>query len=142
MKRYVIICLAAVSSLSTAALAEGFLAGKTAKLPDLVIGEGEAGFGFSPKEPNKLETGKGYRWMIKTTGKQPCAFEASDFFQNVWFRKVQVGKVEIKFSGLNQIEMEEEGATEMFFTPIKPGEYKWECKGLGDKGLKGTISVK
>lgn len=142
MKRFATLCIAALTASSTFAQAEGFLVGKTQKLPDLVIGEGEAGFGFSPKEPNKLETGKGYRWMIKATGKKECAFEAPEFFQNVWFRKAEVGKVEIKFATLNEIEFEEEGAVELFFTPIKPGEFKWECKGLGDKGLKGTISVK
>lgn len=142
MKSFAALCVAALTAVSPIAHAEGFLVGKTLKLPELVIGEGEAGFGFSPKEPNKLETGKGYRWVIKSTGKKECAFEASEFFQNVWFRKAEVGKVEIKFATLNEIEFEEEGAVELFFTPIKPGEYKWECKGLGDKGLKGTISVK
>jgi uncharacterized cupredoxin-like copper-binding protein len=142
MKRFAALCFAAITAASPIAHAEGFLVGKTLKLPDLVLGEGEAGYGFSPKEPNKLETGKGYRWVIKSTGKKECAFEASEFFQNVWFRKAEVGKVEIKFATLNEIEFEEEGAVELFFTPIKPGEYKWECKGLGDKGLKGTISVK
>ncbi len=142
MKRFAAISLAAITSLSTVAVAEGFLVGKTLKLPDLVIGEGEAGFGYSPKEPNKLETGKGYRWVIKSTGKKECAFEAPEFFQNAWFRKLEVGKVEVKFAALNEIEFEEEGSVELFFTPIKPGEFKWECKGLGEKGLKGTISIK
>jgi uncharacterized cupredoxin-like copper-binding protein len=134
--------LAAFALLPQAAFAEGFLVGRMEKVPDLTLNTGEAGFEFEPKEPIQLETGKGYRWWIKGTGEQECAFRAPGFFENVWFRKIEVNKVELKIWGIHEIEFEREGAAELFFTPIRPGEYTWECKGLADKGLTGKINVK
>lgn len=122
-------------------LAEGFLVGRMDKLPDLTVGLGDAGFDYS-KDPINMETGKGYRWWIKSTGAQECAFEAPEFFQHVWFRKIEVNKVEMKVQAVTQIEFERPGEAELFFTPIKPGEYTWECKGLAEKGLTGKITVK
>lgn len=126
---------------SSAAEAEGFLATKPEKLPDLKIGLGDAGFGVS-QAAFSMVTGKGYRLKIISTGKKECAFVAPDWFASIWIRKVEVGKVEIKPSSLTEIEMEDEGEAELFFVPIKPGEYSWSCKGLADKGLSGTFSVK
>lgn len=131
----------AATSLPAPAMAEGFLAGRLEKLPDLTIGLGDGGYEYS-KDTYELTTGKGYRLWLKATGKKECAFFAPDFFQNVWFRKVEVNKVEIKASAFHEIEFEREGEAELFFTPIKPGEYTWACKGLEDKGLTGKITVK
>lgn len=121
--------------------AEGFLVGRAARAPDLVIGLGDAGFEWK-QEPFTFETGKGYRMWIKATGKQQCAFEADEFFKHIWFRKIEINKVEVKLATLHQLEFEQEGDVELFFTPIKPGEYVWVCKGLEAKGLTGKISVK
>lgn len=139
------LALAATTLLGTlvpaTASAEGFLAGRLEKLPDLVIGLGDGGYETS-KDTYELTTGKGYRLWLKATGKKECAFVAPDLFQNVWFRKIEVNKVEIKASAFHEIEFEREGEAELFFTPIKPGEYTWGCKGLEDKGLTGKITVK
>lgn len=89
--------------LPATASAEGFLAGRLEKLPDLVIGLGDGGYETS-KDTYELTTGKGYRLWLKATGKKECAFVAPDFFQNVWFRKVEVNKVEIKASAFHEIE--------------------------------------
>jgi uncharacterized cupredoxin-like copper-binding protein len=131
----------AATALPATVAAEGFLAGRLEKLPDLVIGLGDAGYETS-KDAYELTTGKGYRMWIKATGKKECAFVAPDFFQHVWFRKIEVNKVEIKASAFHELEFEREGEVELFFTPIKPGEYTWGCKGLEDKGLTGKITVK
>lgn len=137
-----IVAVAALSMCSQAAQAEGFLVGRMEKVPDLTVGTGDAGYDFEPKEPIRLETGKGYRWWIKGTGEKECAFRAPEFFENVWFRKLEVNKVEIKFGSLQEIEFERAGEAELYFTPIRPGEYTWECKGIADKGLTGKIIVK
>lgn len=137
--RYILAGMAML--VATPAFTEGFLVGRMEKVPDLTIGLGESGFEFK-QEPFQFETGKGYRMWIKSTGKQECAFRAPDFFQHVWFRKIEVNKVELKFSSVHEIEFEREGEAELFFTPIRPGEYKWECGGVADKGLTGTFSVK
>lgn len=127
--------------LASGVRAEGFLAGRLERLADIEIGLGDAGYGVST-HTYELETGKGYRLWIKATGAKECAFSAPEFFQNVWFRKIEVNKVELKVQAVYEIEFEREGAAELFFTPIKPGAYKWTCAGLADKGMSGVINVK
>jgi len=132
----------AITVLSASAVfAEGFLVQRTKRLPDLELGLGAAGYGVSDHK-YELETGKGYRLWLKATGAKECAFVAPDFFKNVWFRKIEINKVELKLQAVYEIEFEREGSAELFFTPIKPGEYEWACEGLEDKGMKGIISVK
>lgn len=123
------------------AYAEGFLVGRTKRLTDIELGLGDTGYGVS-QHVLELETGKGYRIWLKATGAKECAFVAPEFFTNIWVRKLEVNKVEIKLAHINEIEFEREGAAELFFTPIKPGEYEWECEGLADKGMHGKIVVK
>ena len=126
---------------ASAVFAEGFLVQRTKRLPDLELGLGAAGYGVS-EHKYELETGKGYRLWLKATGAKECAFVAPEFFKNVWFRKIEINKVELKVQAVYEIEFEREGSAELFFTPIKPGEYEWACEGLEDKGMKGIISVK
>ena len=123
------------------ALAEGYLAQKPDKLPDLVLGLGEAGFGVSQKD-FPLSTGKAYRLKIKSTGAKECAWQAPEFANFIWLRKVEVAKVEIKATHVYEIEMEREGEAEIFFVPIRPGEYAWGCRGLESKGMAGRFIVK
>jgi hypothetical protein len=123
------------------ALAEGDLAQKPQKLPDLVLGTGEAGYGVSHKD-FALTTGKAYRLKIKSTGQKECAWQAPEFVNFIWLRKIEVNKVEIKASHVYEIEMEREGEAEIFFVPIRPGEYAWGCKGLESKGMAGRFVVK
>jgi uncharacterized cupredoxin-like copper-binding protein len=140
MSRCALLAMGAIASAGPA-LAEGFLVGRMEKVPDLTIGLGDAGYEYT-MGPFVFETGKGYRWWIKATGAKECAFVAPEFLQNVWFRKIEVNKVEIKMQAVHEIEFEREGSAELFFTPIKPGEYVWSCNGLADKGLTGKITVK
>ena len=123
------------------ALAEGYLAQKPEQLPDMVLGLGETGFGVSQKE-FALTTGRAYRLKIKSTGQKECAWQAPDFANFIWLRKIEVNKVEIKASHVYEIEMEREGEAEIFFVPIRPGEYAWGCKGLESKGMAGRFIVK
>ena len=123
------------------ALAEGDLAQKTERLPDMVVGLGQAGYGVSQKD-FALVTGKAYRLKIKSTGAKECAWHAGEFMNVVWLRKVEVAKVEIKATHVYEIEMEREGEAEIFFVPIRPGEYAWGCRGLESKGMAGRFIVK
>ena len=135
--------LLAISLIAVPALAraEGDLALKPEKLPDMVLGLGEAGFGISQKDFT-LSTGKAYRLKIRSTGEKECAWQAPQFTNFIWLRKVEVNKVEIKASHVYEIEMEREGEAEIFFVPIRPGEYAWGCKGLESKGMAGRFIVK
>jgi hypothetical protein len=121
--------------------AEGYLAQKPEKLPDLELGLGESGYGVSQKD-YQLTTGKAYRLKIKSTGRKECAWEAPTFANYIWLRKVEVGHVEVKASHVYEIEMEREGEAEIFFVPIRPGEYAWACRGLEGKGMAGKFIVK
>ena len=135
--------LLALSLIAVPALAraEGDLALKPEKLPDMVLGLGEAGFGVSQKDFT-LSTGKAYRLKIRSTGEKECAWQAPQFTNFIWLRKIEVNKVEIKASHVYEIEMEREGEAEIFFVPIRPGEYAWGCKGLESKGMTGRFIVK
>jgi hypothetical protein len=123
------------------AFAEGDLALRPEKLPDMVLGLGDAGFGVSQKDFT-LSTGKAYRLKIRSTGEKECAWQAPQFTNFIWLRKVEVNKVEIKASHVYEIEMEREGEAEIFFVPIRPGEYAWGCRGLESKGMAGRFIVK
>jgi hypothetical protein len=123
------------------ALAQGYLALKPEKLPDIVLGLGETGYGVSQKD-FALSTGKAYRLKIKSTGRKECAWQAPEFSNFIWLRKIEVNKVEIKASHVYEIEMEREGEAEIFFVPIRPGEYAWGCRGLEGKGMAGRFIVK
>jgi hypothetical protein len=141
MCRLLCVIIAAAIALPSLAGAEGYLALKPEKLPDLVLGLGETGYGVSQKD-YALTTGKAYRLKLKSTGQKECAWAAPEFANYVWLRKVEVGSVEIKASHVYEIEMEREGEAELFFVPIRPGDYVWGCKGLEAKGMAGKFIVK
>jgi hypothetical protein len=141
MSRLPCLVLAAAVALPGLAAAEGYLALKPEKLPDLELGLGESGYGVSQKDYS-LVTGKAYRLKIKSTGQKECAWAAPELANYIWLRKVEVNNVEIKASHVYEIEMEREGEAELFFVPIRPGEYAWSCRGLESKGMAGKFVVK
>lgn len=140
-RRLPCLILAAAMALPSLAHAEGYLAVRPERLPDLELGLGNTGYGVSQKDYD-LVTGKAYRLTIKSTGAKECAWEAPEFANYIWLRKVEVEDIEIKASHVYQIEMEREGEAEMFFVPIRPGEYAWGCRGLEEKGMAGKFIVK
>lgn len=139
MSRSVIVAL--LLGFSTLAVAEGYLATEPQKLPDLVFGVDQAGFAVSQSSYD-LVTGKAYQLTIVSSGKREYAIRADDFFNFVWLRKVEVGDVEIKVSGLYEIEMEREGKATLIFVPIRPGKYRIYAKGLDSKGAAAAVTVK
>jgi hypothetical protein len=141
MCRLLAMLLAAAIALPGLAGAEGYLALKPETLPDLEVGLGESGYGVSQKD-YALVTGKAYRLKLKSTGQKECAWAAPEFANYIWLRKVEVNSVEIKATNVYEIEMEREGEAELFFVPIRPGEYPWGCRGLEGKGLAGKFVVK
>jgi hypothetical protein len=141
MFRLQCLIVAAAIALPGFAGAEGDLALKPEKLPDLELGLGESGYGVSRKD-YALVTGKAYRLKLKSTGQKECAWAAPEFSNYIWLRKIEVNSVEIKASNVYEIEMEREGEAELFFVPIRPGEYAWGCRGLEGKGMAGKFIVK
>lgn len=137
----VALALAASLVAGSPALAEGYIAGKAEALPDLEIGLGESGLEKKGGDYS-IVTGKGYSLKIKSTGKHECAIVAPQFFNNIYIRKVEINKVEVKLAGLIEIEMEEAGEAELFFVAIRPGTYTWGCRNLEEKGMSGKFIVK
>jgi hypothetical protein len=126
---------------STSAGAEGYLATDIKPLPDLVFGSDAPGFAVSQTE-YKLETGKAYQLAIVSSGKREYAIRGDDFFNFIWVRKVEVNDVEIKATGIYEIEMEREGKATLVFVPIRPGNYRLYARGLEGKGAVARIIVK
>ncbi|KXF82334.1 cupredoxin domain-containing protein [Enterovibrio coralii] len=120
--------------------AKGDLSQRATELPKLVLGNTPDGYGLSEKQYN-IETGKSYVLEIESTGNKECAFEATRFFNNVWVRKIELNGIEVKANGIYELEFEREGEVELYFVPIKPGSYSYECRGLASKGMHGTISI-
>ena len=143
MKPFAGIALVVAASLvaGSPARAEGYIAGKAEALPDLEIGLGESGLEKKGGDYS-IVTGKGYSLKIKSTGKHECAIVAPQFFNNIYVRKVEINKLEVKLAGLIEIEMEEAGEAELFFVAIRPGAYTWGCRNLEEKGMSGKFIVK
>lgn len=141
MHRLSVCAVCSLFMLPAPVLAEGDLAVRPVKLPLLEIGTGNTGYGVSQND-FELETGKAYQLVIKSTGAKECAWRAPELANTIWMRKVEINKVEVKASHLQEIEMEREGEAELFFVPIRPGAYAWGCAGLEEKGMAGKFIVK
>jgi uncharacterized cupredoxin-like copper-binding protein len=118
----------------------GDLATLPEQLETLEIGQGDNGYGVSQTE-YQMQTGQAYRLMIRAVGWHECNWQATSFFRNAWLRKIEAGGMEIKVSGLNELEMDSDGEAELFFVPIRPGTYEWGCRGMEDRGLAGVFIV-
>ena len=122
-------------------LAAGDLTRRTQSLADLRFGSEESDYAVSKKE-YQLETGVAYQLKVIADGQKECAFQAPEFSQAIFLRKVEAGGVEIKAVTLVELEFEEAGEAEIFFLPIKPGRFPFYCKGLQNKGMEGSFVVK
>jgi len=122
-------------------LAAGDLTRRTQSLPDLKFGSEESDYAVSQKE-YALETGIAYQLKIIADGQKECAFQAPEFANAIYLRKVEAGGVEIKAVTLVELEFEQAGEAEIFFLPIKPGRFPFHCKGLQNKGMEGVFVVK
>ena len=123
------------------AQAKGDLTRKPIGLPDLVLGNDVSDYAMSQKK-YQLETGKAYKLNIVSSGLKEYAVEAPEFFASIYLRKVEAGGMEIKASMLTQLEFEDEGEAEIYFVPVKPGNYRFYAEGLEGKGMEGVFEVK
>ena len=130
--------------LSAAALgvqAKGDLTRKPQALPDLVLGSEVSDYAMSQKS-YQLETGKAYKLNIVSSGLKEYAIEAPDFFASIFLRKVEAGGMEIKATSLTQLEFEDAGEAEIYFVPVKPGNFRFFSRGLEGKGMEGEFIVR
>ncbi len=121
--------------------AEGDLTRRPQALPDLVMGSDASDYALSQVR-YELETGRAYKLRLVSSGLKEYAVEAPEFFASIYLRKVEAGGMEIKALGLTQLEFEDAGEAEVYFVPIKPGEYRFYARGLEAKGMQGIFVVR
>jgi len=129
----------AVMALAGQAQAEGNLASNAERLPDLSINSEDLTFSQTTFE---LETGKYYRLRLVHDGGEEMAVVAPELFRNSWINQVVINDLEVTPYGLYSVEFDDEGTVDVWFVPIRPGEYKFWADGYEDRGLTGTFVVK
>ena len=139
MKNYFSILISILSLFSfTGVNAEGNLATQTTTLELDIKGD----LTLEPKEFN-LETGKYYKWIIRSDGIEEMMVQAPDIFRNVWVGQIVINDLEIHGSGgIYGIEFDDEGEVEIFLVPIRPGKFEYYVKGYENRGMVGTFNVK
>ncbi|GAA0686216.1 hypothetical protein GCM10009104_10030 [Marinobacterium maritimum] len=133
--------LASAALSTTTVQAEGDLTTRPERLPDLVLGSEVTDYAMSQTR-YEMETGKAYRLKVVSSGLKEYAMQSPEFFTSIFLRKVEAGGMEIKAITLTELEFEQEGEAEIFFVPIKPGEYEFYMEGLEHKGMEGVFSVR
>ena len=97
---------------------------------------------LAPKEFN-LETGRFYKWIIKSDGIEEMMIQAPDIFRNVWISQIVINDIEIHGANIIYgIEFDDEGEVEIFLVPIRPGKFDYFIKGYENRGMIGTFNVK
>jgi hypothetical protein len=137
MKRWLIVL--ALSALPAMAAAEGNLAARAERLPELKI-DGAEGFSVTSYE---IETGRFYRWRIESDGRGEYKLLAPELMRNSWVEQVSIEDKEVKpLGGLYAVEFDDEGEIDIYFVPIRPGTYEFYVEGMRADGMLGTFSVK
>lgn len=101
----------------------------------------DASKGFSVKT-YEIETGKYYRWRIKSDGREEYKVVAPSLFRNSWISQVVIEEKEVKPMGLHAVEFDDEGEIDIWFVPIRPGTYSFFVEGLATQGFRGEMRVR
>ena len=139
LARMILGTLAVATIMAGAALAEGNLASRATRLEPLQI---KGDLTFEPKE-FQLETGKYYRWRIESDGGDEFMIQAPELFRNVWINQIVVNDLEVHTSGaIYGVEFDDEGTIDIWFVPIRPGEYEYYARGYQSRGMTGKFIVR
>lgn len=135
------VTLAVCFGSASVSMAQGDMTRRPQALPDLVLGTEDNRY-FVSQKSYQLETGKAYKLKIVSSGQTEYALKAPDFFKSIFLRKVEAGDMEIKAVSLTELEFEQEGEAEIYFVPIKPGQFSFYAEGLEKKGMEGVFEIK
>ncbi len=135
-----IISLSILLSLINVANAKGNLIARCEKLDGQVLGVDDSGFEVK-NSVYKIETGKCYKLTIHSTGKHEYILEGADFFSNIFIRKLDIGKIELKINSLHSIDFDDEVSAKLYFLPVKPGKYTIYDKYMSDKGTQFVFEI-
>ena len=140
LRRGLAIFTAAIALGGTAAWAEGNLASRPERLEPLLLG---GDLSFSVTEYH-LETGKYYRWRIVSDGGEEFLVRAPDLMRNSWVEQVVIEGIEVAplGSGLYGVEFDDEGTADVWFVPIRPGNFDYFVDGYEERGMRGTFVVR
>lgn len=131
--------LAAAIAAPSVAVAEGNLAANATRLPDLTIDTKTLAFSETQFE---IETGKYYRWRIVHDGGEELSIVAPELFRNSWLNQIVINDLEVKTSSLYSVEFDDEGTIDIWFVPVRPGEYDFYAPGYESRGMTGKFIVK
>jgi hypothetical protein len=106
---------------AAAAPAAGNLARRAERLAPLEL---NAATGFSVKEYT-LETGVYYRWRVVGDGREEYRLMAPQLFANSWIDRVSAEDMAVEPAGLNAVELDGEVEIDIWFVPIRPGDYRF-----------------
>ncbi len=100
-------------------------------------------FAFTPSTLT-LKKGTPYKLQIKNDGKRKHYFVSEGFFKAIATRKVQSTDGEIKAPYFNAIEVFPDRSIDLYFIPVKKGDYRLKCtiKGHSELGMVGNIIIK
>lgn len=118
--------------------AEGNLAAAPETLEPLVL-SGDA-LTMAPLEYT-LETGKYYHWAITSDGTEEFAVVAPELWRNSWINQVIIDDLEVTPMGLYSVEFDDEGTIDIWFVPIRPGQYDFWVDGFQERGMAGHFMV-
>lgn len=119
--------------------AQGNLASRATRLEPLVM---DVELNFSVKE-YQLETGKYYRWRIESDGGEEFLVKAPGLFRNSWINQVVINDIEVKpLGGIEGVEFDDAGIADIWFVPVRPGDYEFFADGYETRGMIGTFIVR
>ena len=118
--------------------AEGNLAAAPERLEPLVLNGTD--WTMAPLEYS-LETGRYYHWAISSDGLEEFAVMVPELWRNAWIDQVVIDRREVKPIGLYSVEFDDEGTIEIWFVPIRPGQYDFWVDGFETRGMAGHITV-
>ncbi len=133
-----LVCLIFLGT-ATIADAEGNLASRATRLPEMLIDS--AALTLSETE-FQVETGKYYRWRITHDGGEEFQILAPDLFRNSWINQVVINDLEVQPNGLYAIEFDDQGTIDVWFVPIRPGNFDFWINVYRNRGLAGKFVVR
>jgi uncharacterized cupredoxin-like copper-binding protein len=85
-----------------------------------------------------------YKMELKNEGSEKHYFVSGGFFRAIATRKVQSTDGEIKAPYLEAIEVYPGRSMELYFIPVKEGDYDLSCtiEGHAEKGMRGKIHIR
>lgn len=113
------------------ALAAGNLTARATRLPPLVFDKE-----LNPSvESYELTTGTFYRLTVESKAGDEWQFSAPGLFANSFIDQISIKDIEIHGArSLGWIEFDDDGVAQIYFIPIRPGEYDFGVLGRTPAG--------